>query len=239
MPLDTERDGLEGVRDLHGTGVRMQRWNTGMIEGGFSQPKRLYPAQVRKAAAPPFNHKPGHAIRPPIRRTVGDGYERCAQRDDWIDTPRREGESHGGRDVVSGIERPTCDGAGGVGELLRFDHTHGVSVELERRQASDTPSVSVSLDAQGPAKAITSLGGMVVQRLDEVCGVDLATCPSAGGRARSASGPLGLLAAISERRFDRALSHLETALHRAARLRRMDRKLVRDIQRLAALAERR
>jgi hypothetical protein len=80
---------------------------------------------------------------------------------------------------------------------------------------------------------------MVVQRLDAVCGVDLTTGPSAGGRVLPASGPPGPLAAMAARRFDGTMSPLETALHRAARLGRMDRKRAQDTQRLAALAERR
>jgi hypothetical protein len=66
MPLDIERDRLEGVRDLHGQGVSMQRWNIGIIQAELSRSKRFYPAQVLKAAAPPFNNNPVHAIPPPM-----------------------------------------------------------------------------------------------------------------------------------------------------------------------------
>jgi hypothetical protein len=70
MPLDTERDGLEGVRDLHGQGVSMQRWNIGIIQAELSRSKRFYPAQVLEAAAPPFNNKPVDAIPPPMGLTA-------------------------------------------------------------------------------------------------------------------------------------------------------------------------
>jgi hypothetical protein len=66
MPLDSEPDRLEEVRDLHGQGVSMQRWNIGMIQAELSRSKGFYPAQVLKAAAPSFNNKPVHAIPPPM-----------------------------------------------------------------------------------------------------------------------------------------------------------------------------
>jgi hypothetical protein len=44
----------------------MQHWNIGIIQAGLSRSKRFYPTQVLKAAAPPFNNTPGHAIPPPM-----------------------------------------------------------------------------------------------------------------------------------------------------------------------------